>query len=294
MGHFLHRLCGLGIWVAVTSCADGPSRGVEDLVGFLRDGRTIRSPISLPVLLIVGGMTACVVVPTPPTHSGNARQNVDASTSTRFHPGKSTREGVILSLGEPDVSTADERKLSYRTEMTKAWLLVGGYASGAAARINKDDYLVFEFDRKGLLTASKTSGQWVTHSNPEITLGSSAGADNAGEWATDATWLTGVDDYRTTGVAEGVKWERGTLTLASDALRFRSRGDFANAPSALVIRYRNITSANEDRKMLGNLLAVHTRDGKAIAFQILGASTWRSDPKRLETALAIIRRRMGR
>lgn len=149
MGHFLHRLCGLGIWVAVTSCADGPSRGVEDLVGFLRDGRTIRSPISLPVLLIVGGMTACVVVPTPPTHSGNARQNVDASTSTRFHPGKSTREGVILSLGEPDVSTADERKLSYRTEMTKAWLLVGGYASGAAARINKDDYLVFEFDRKG-------------------------------------------------------------------------------------------------------------------------------------------------
>lgn len=149
MGHFLHRLCGLGIWVAVTGCAAGPTGGVEDLVGFLRDGRTIRSPISLPVLLIVGGMTACVVVPTPPTHSGNARQNVDASTSTRFHPGKSTREGVILSLGEPDVSTADERKLSYRTEMTKAWLLVGGYASGAAARINKDNYLVFEFDRKG-------------------------------------------------------------------------------------------------------------------------------------------------
>lgn len=46
MDHFLHRLCGLGIWVAVTGCAAGPTGGVEDLVGFLRDGRTTRSEVA--------------------------------------------------------------------------------------------------------------------------------------------------------------------------------------------------------------------------------------------------------
>lgn len=244
---------------------------------------TIRRSMLCCVFLLAGVTPCCVILPTPPYHSGNARDNVDAAATARFRPGKSTRADVILALGEPDAVTANERTLAYRTEKVRAILVVGGYGAGAAAPISKDEYLVFDFDGRGRLVASRTSDHWG-HADMGRTLGATTTRREGSDWSGDASWLVGADDYRSKGFKPGLEWVRGSLELSKDRLQFRSRKDFANAPPALTLSYRDVTAVAEDRLLLGSVLAIHTRSGKALAFQVLGKTTWRSDVQRLREA----------
>jgi hypothetical protein len=248
-------------------------------------------------LLLACVTPSCLILPTPPLHSGDARENVDASAAAGFQVGKTTRAEVILTLGEPDTVTADERKLAYRTEKVRALLFIGGYGAAAGAPITKDDYLVFEFDARGRLVSSSTSGHWGWHADPGRTLGESAPPAPAQPcaWSGDASWLVGVDDYRALGFTGNLEWLRGRLTLTGEGLEFRSKKEFANAPPALTLPYREITSVAEDRMLLVvRLLAVHTRGGKTLAFQVFGTPSWRSDPQRLREARDLIQTRLPR
>ena len=116
---------------------------------------------------------------------------MDTTVPARFQPGKATRAEVILALGEPDAVSANERTLAYRTEKVRAILMVGGYGAGAAAPISKDEYLVFDFDARGKLVSSRTSGHWG-HADLGRTLGTSTTPANNSGWSGDATWLVGV------------------------------------------------------------------------------------------------------
>jgi hypothetical protein len=240
-------------------------------------------------VILVGVVPSCIVLPTPPYHSGNARENVDTTVPARFQPGKATRAEVILALGEPDAVSANERTLAYRTEKVRAILMVGGYGAGAAAPISKDEYLVFDFDARGKLVSSRTSGHWG-HADLGRTLGTSTTPANSSGWSGDATWLVGVDDYRAKGYNPEIAWLRGRLELSDHGLEFRSRKEFANAPPALTLAYRDIIEVAEDPLLLGSVLAIHTRQGKALAFQVFGKSSWHSDVQRLRDARDFIQR----
>lgn len=169
--------------------------------------------------------------------------------------------------------------------------MVGGYATGAAAPICKDDYLVFEFDTRGRLVSSRTSAHWG-HAEPERTLGEGPGPANIAAWSGDAMWLVGVDDYRKKGPMEEVEWSPGKLLLSNNGLAFQSREEFANAPPVLVLAYRDMTSVAEDRLAFFSVLAIHTHDGRALAFRVTGKSSWRGDAKRLREALDFLRSRL--
>lgn len=235
---------------------------------------------------------SCVILPVPPVHSGNARTNVDATTPARFLPGQTTRAEVILALGEPDAVTSNERAMAYRTEKVRAIVVVGGYATGAAAPISKDDYLVFEFDGRGRLVSSRTTSHWG-HGNPEKTLGTQASPGGRPGWSGEASWRTDANARKTElGAPPKPDWLRGTLVLADDGLAFRSREDFGNAAPVLTLSYRDVTKVAEERSWPWSVLAVHTRSRGVFTFRLHGESAWRDDPRQLREALGFLGKRL--
>ncbi|MCX6867218.1 MAG: hypothetical protein NTV46_13550 [Verrucomicrobia bacterium] len=204
-------------------------------------------------LVVLLGMTGCVI-PTPGLDSGEARRNIRKESAGQFQPGKTTRADVMLTLGEPDAVSPDEHMLAYRSEKVAAIFLVGAGYSGGGGSIEKDEYLVFEFDERKRLRKTERSTHWFGSADPAQKLGLSAAAtrrDSNIRIETRASWLSGVDDYRKKGFV-GAEWVPGTLVLTDTRLR-------------------------EDRLFIGRLLAVHTRAGQHYAFQIWGESSWTID-----------------
>ena len=237
--------------------------------------------------------TGCIILPTPHVNTGEARRNLHPDTLTRFEPGKTTRTDVLLALGEPDAVSGDERKLAYRSQKMVGLMLVGGYGAGAAAPLTKDDYLVCEFDARGRLVKAERSSHWLGSAALEGKIGpAGTGVQAHGKVRIDtrASWLSGVDDYRTKGYA-GARWVEGRLVLTDTHLRFSSRGDFGNAPPVFSLPLRAITAATEDRVFIGSLLAIETRGGKHHAFQIWGDHKWTIDREKLGEIVALLNHR---
>ncbi len=250
--------------------------------------------LALAVFLVA--LPGCLIIPTPQFDSGETRRNLRPDTPAQFQPGKTTRTEVLLALGEPDATSADERKLAYRSEKIAAIVLAGGPGAGAAAPLTKDEYLVCEFDARGRLVTAERSTHWLDSADVTRKVGPPAAAGPSAADVrinTRAEWLAGVDDYRTQGFT-GAQWLPGQLILTDSQLRFFSRSDFGNAPPAFALPYRDLTSVAEDRFFLGRLLAIQTRTGKHYALRIWAAKKWTTDTAKLHEVLAFLNTRMAR
>lgn len=237
----------------------------------------------LALLAVLLGCNTGCIIPTPGLNTGEARRNINKNTAGQFQPGRTTRADVILALGEPDAVAPDEHKLAYRSEKIAAILVAGAGYSGGAAPIEKDEYLVFEFDGRGRLIKSERSTHWFTSADPSRKLGLTSNAiprDSDIRIECSASWLSGVDDYRTKGFA-GAEWIKGRLVLTDTQLRFYSRSRFGNQGAVFSLPYKAIAEVSEDKIFIGRLLAVRTRAGQHYAFQIWGDSTWAIDRKKL-------------
>ena len=107
----------------------------------------------LPLVLLGSG---CLVIPIPTNRwDPTSRRNVDATTTNALATGQDTREQVLLRLGEPDESTADDRKFRYHTERVQwdiLWAVGGGYnAAGGDIEVRKHRDLLLGFDEAGKL-----------------------------------------------------------------------------------------------------------------------------------------------
>jgi len=119
--------------------------------------------VSLAPLLTLG-TAGCLVIPVPHSNSGYARTNVVAHTPEQFVPGQTTREAVILALGEPDAVSRDERELAYRSEKVVAVWIIAAASQGAGGAtggdIYKNNFYIFEFDPNGLYQTNRQTGQY--------------------------------------------------------------------------------------------------------------------------------------
>lgn len=232
-------------------------------------------PLQVLAALLMLVSAGCII-PTPGLNSGAARRNIRKETEGQFQPGRTTRAEVMLALGEPDAVSPDERRLAYRSEKVAAIVLVGAGYSGGGRSIEKDEYLVFEFDRRDRLLKTQRSTHWVTSADPLQKLGLTEAASRRDaniRMETRASWLSGVDDYRAKGFV-GAEWVQGRLVLTDSQLRFFSRSKFGNEGAVFSLPYTALAEASEDKLFIGRLLALRTRAGKHYAFQIRGDSSW--------------------
>src|SRR5262245_26137425 len=96
--------------------------------------RTRRGLVFAAVLTTV---TGCIVLPVPVNyHTHGSRKNLRAEDTPWLVHGQTTRQEVVLRLGEPDEIEDDGSRLVYRWEKIylQVWVAMGGECSAAAGR----------------------------------------------------------------------------------------------------------------------------------------------------------------
>lgn len=123
-------------------------------------------------LLLIGSIalviSGCLVIPVDHPVS-SSRQNITEQTMGELKPGATTKEEVILNLGEPDRVSEDGRHLGYAwSRLRWFWLLAGssGYSGGIATGvITRDSMLQLTFDEDSRLVKSELRKIWAGDSS---------------------------------------------------------------------------------------------------------------------------------
>lgn len=130
-----------------------PVGGPEALAG----GGLRRTGSSAPARILAAAVATALagcIVPTD-FHTGESRENVDRHSAERFVPGVTSKEDVVLALGEPDAVSADGSTLAYSWRKVKAiWAAAGGYSAGIGT-VERDYHLILSFDESDILTSSQ-------------------------------------------------------------------------------------------------------------------------------------------
>lgn len=113
-------------------------------------GSMLRSTI-LAVMASVS-LAGCPV-PLPPGYEGGSRQNLPGMVPAFIRPAETTREDVMMRLGEPDSVAVDESWISYGSAYGYGGMLLimaaGGGAGGIAAWGMRYRRLIVPFDVQG-------------------------------------------------------------------------------------------------------------------------------------------------
>ncbi len=250
--------------------------------------------------------TGCLVIPTPPVHSGYARTNVTEETTTQFERGKNTMADVILQLGEPDAVSADESRVVYRSEKLAGLWAVGaggdtGAAAGDAGALFTERIFIIEFDSSGRFQSARRTWQIgiVDDFGPPVlkplalpskTTGPPmAGGEIILREQPHAFWLPGAAGRLSIG-------EPGRLVFTKSHLVFYTAGQFANAEPALKLPFDEIVDARVNGNLFsGKWLLVNASNG-VHSFRIerpkqLGAASW-EDKAAMQAACNFIRFRI--
>ena len=232
------------------------------------------SVIVLVALLLLLGTAGCLIIPVPHSDSGYARTNVVAHASDQFVPGRTTREEVIVALGEPDAVSRDESQLAYRSEKVVAWWIIAGGYNATGGTIYKNHFYIFEFDPSGRFQTVRETGQLGmvqgAHepllNHPAFSFGNSkttvAGTTQA------AFWLRNVDGFRSKGATSSLG-EAGEFLLTESNLAFTADSQFSNAAPSLDLPLASIVSVYVDKHLFMRRLVVHADTGAVHTFQIL-------------------------
>ena len=111
-----------------------------------------------PLAVLTAGCVFVVPVPTA-YHPPGSRRNLTDETTTRFTPGTTTVEDVVLALGEPDKAASDASQLTYLWERVNMHLVWGwaipfgqsAVGQGWEKTYSRAHSLNFAFDESGVL-----------------------------------------------------------------------------------------------------------------------------------------------
>lgn len=118
-------------------------------------------------LLLILFCSACIVIPTP-EHRIQGRVPCDSDKTTFMVKDTTSKEEVLLKLGEPDLVLNQERLFVYRWEMVAAYFAVGGYGAGAVGPIQKTNFLIIEFNDKNAVTRHEVRESVFTSRTPPV------------------------------------------------------------------------------------------------------------------------------
>jgi hypothetical protein len=125
----------------------------------------LQSAILAALLGAVGLLGTGCVLPIPTNRLPDcSRKDIRPETINDLVAGETTREEVLLRLGEPDVWSDDASQYRYHWERVKWDILwaIGGYGGGAAGDIpvNKNYNLTVTFDTDGVMLERKFSEKY--------------------------------------------------------------------------------------------------------------------------------------
>ena len=108
------------------------------------------------VSLTTSAILAGCIIPIPPMSVAGVRDNIGDRVPDFILPGVTTREDVLMQLGEADSFSGDQSELYYRTRIVRGGILAfmpaasGGAGYGYGRWLER--MLTVEFDKNGLVT----------------------------------------------------------------------------------------------------------------------------------------------
>lgn len=109
--------------------------------------------------------SACIVIPTP-EHRLGGRVPCDEEKTAFLVKDTTSKEEVLLKLGEPDLVLSRERIFVYRWEMVAAYFAVGAYGGGAVGPIQRTHFLIIEFNDKNIVSRHEVRGSVFSSRTP--------------------------------------------------------------------------------------------------------------------------------
>ena len=107
-------------------------------------------------------LSGCLAIPTD-YHSKYSRHNISDKTQSLLRPGVTTKEEVLLLLGEPDYVSGDGQRIAYYwTKVKMLWGAVGGagYSVGAG-EIERSYCLDIKFDNDNRVVGVDLTKYWI-------------------------------------------------------------------------------------------------------------------------------------
>ena len=102
--------------------------------------------LALAAVLLQG----CIAIPHPETPM-QLRPGVSGKRDYAFiKPGTTTRQEVMLTLGEPDLRWRDDRVFVYHWIGTELFVVIFGYPQSAEIDVPKQHFLLIAFDQQGI------------------------------------------------------------------------------------------------------------------------------------------------
>jgi len=118
-------------------------------------------------LVLVLFSSACIVIPTP-EHRDHGRVPCDDEKTTFMVKDTTSKEEVLLKLGEPDLVLNRERIFVYRWEMVAAYFFVGGYYAATGGPIQRPHFLILEFDDKNMVVRHEVRASVFSSRTPSV------------------------------------------------------------------------------------------------------------------------------
>lgn len=121
----------------------------------------------LLALLIILFSSACVVIPTP-EHRIGGRVPCDDEKTAFVVKETTSKEEVLLKLGEPDLVLVHERIFVYRWEMVAGYFFVGSYYAAAGGPIQRPHFLIIEFNDRNVVSRHEVRASIFSSSTPSV------------------------------------------------------------------------------------------------------------------------------
>ena len=118
-------------------------------------------------LLLFLFSSACIVIPTP-EHRIGGRVPCDDEKTTFMVKDTTSKEEVLLKLGEPDLVLNRERIFVYRWEMVAAYFFVGGYYAATGGPIQRPHFFIIEFDDKNIVARHEVRASVFSSRSPSV------------------------------------------------------------------------------------------------------------------------------
>ena len=118
-------------------------------------------------LILILFSTACIVIPTP-EHRIGGRVPCDDEKTTFMVKDTTSKEEVLLKLGEPDLVLNRERIFVYRWEMVAAYFFVGGYYAATGGPIQRPHFLIIEFNYKNVVSRHEVRASVFSSLTPPV------------------------------------------------------------------------------------------------------------------------------
>jgi outer membrane protein assembly factor BamE (lipoprotein component of BamABCDE complex) len=106
-------------------------------------------------------LTGCIVIPVD-YYSRGSRHNLAEQTAASLQRNKTTKEEVLLLLGEPDYVSEDGQRFGYTWKKTKVIFVVAGQPAAGGGVFQRRYLLQLSFDASDRLSDVAITKEWET------------------------------------------------------------------------------------------------------------------------------------